>query len=765
MNWKQVKLIFLREVRDQLRDRRTLFMIAVLPLLLYPLLGMSFLRMSQFLREHSVKTLLVGQEQLAGLPPLVEGEHFAADLFKEPRRARMFTVKTAPHKTGASADDEAAAARAAAESGEADVAVYFPPRFAEHLREEYPRNPGPDAAPPANESRPTEPRKPADAAVPEVRLFWNEAKEESRLAQRGVSELLERWREEVIRQSLVANRIPETLVRPFDLASTDVAAAGQDKAALWSRILPFVLLLWALTGAFYPAVDLCAGEKERGTLETLLCSPAERREIVWGKLLTIMVFSMATAILNLLSLGITGSLLLSQLETLGPPPLVAVVWLLVALPPVSALFSALCLSIAVFARSTKEGQYYLMPLVLITLPLTMLPMAPGVELTLGNSLIPISGFVLLLRTVLEGNYAAAAPLVAPVALVTLACCQFSIRWATEQFNRESVLFRESERLDLGLWLKQLMRTRQDTPSTPEAILCGTLILLLEFFMSLSLPKIANLAELAVVTQLVVIATPALIMTVMLTRSPVKTLLLVWPGPRALLAAALLAVAIHPVNDALGALVQRVYPVSDPVAEQFKQLTEGMTAPWILLLWLVPPVCEELAFRGFILSGMRHSGHKWRAIVVSSLFFGASHMLLQQSLLATVMGLVLGYLAIQTGSIGPSIVFHLSHNGLSLLVGSLDPAAVDKHPALVWLGSWNNPAAAAFGHALCALLESIAWLRAGSAETGLEYRLPVAAVGALAAAALLLWLRKLPYARTPEEAQHELLEARSRAMGG
>ena len=79
--------------------------------------------------------------------------------------------------------------------------------------------------------------------------------------------------------------------------------------------MPFLLLIWALTGAFYPAVDFCAGEKERGTLETLLTSPAERIEIVWGKLLTVMLFSMVTSVLNLLSMGITGSLRVEPVAT------------------------------------------------------------------------------------------------------------------------------------------------------------------------------------------------------------------------------------------------------------------------------------------------------------------------------------------------------------------------------------------------------------------------------------------------------------------
>src|SRR6185295_18362303 len=136
----------------------------------------------------------------------------------------------------------------------------------------------------------------------------------------------------------------------------DVAEKEQRSAAMWSKILPFELLIWALTGAFYPAVDLCAGEKERGTLETLLSSPAERIEIVCGKLLTVMLFSMATAILNLVSMVVIGTLMISHFVDLGPPPLASVMWLLIALVPVAALFSALCLALAAFARSTKEGQ-------------------------------------------------------------------------------------------------------------------------------------------------------------------------------------------------------------------------------------------------------------------------------------------------------------------------------------------------------------------------------------------------------------------------
>ena len=92
--------------------------------------------------------------------------------------------------------------------------------------------------------------------------------------------------------------------------------------------------------------------------------------------------------------------------------------------------------------------------------------------------------------------------------------------------------------------------------------------------------------------------------------------------------------------------------ADQVVDDFEKALAGAPGLWqmILLLAVLPAVCEELAFRGFILSGFRHLGHKWRAIVYSALFFGLTHSVLQQSMVACVLGLVLGYLAVQSGSL-------------------------------------------------------------------------------------------------------------------
>jgi len=213
--------------------------------------------------------------------------------------------------------------------------------------------------------------------VPSPEILYSTANDKSQIAFARLSEVLRHWTDEIGEDNLVQSGVPRFAVRPFLVQSADVADADHRDASLWAKILPVLMLIWALTGAFYPAVDLCAGEKERGTLETLLCSPAARSEIVVGKLATIMLFSILTAVLNLLSIGLTGWMVVAELPGFGLPSPLAIAVVLVALVPISALFSALCLALAAFARSTKEGQYYLMPLLLVTMPLVILPMSPG----------------------------------------------------------------------------------------------------------------------------------------------------------------------------------------------------------------------------------------------------------------------------------------------------------------------------------------------------------------------------------------------------
>lgn len=734
MNWSTVRWIFRRELRDQARDRRTLFMIAVLPLLLYPLLGMSLFQVVQFSREHATRVVVWGGEDLPEAPRLIDGDRFASELFDEPSGSQLLSVTVASRPADEWIEKEACRVLA---TGERELVLVAPAGFGRRLAEYR-------AALERKAGQGTLPGAAALEACPSgerfagLRLLYSSAQEKSRLAYGRVSKVLDAWTTEIGRRNLAAGALPLDAAHPFDLTPSDVARSTERDAALWSKMLPFLLLIWSLTGAFYPAVDLCPGEKERGTLETLLSSPAERREIVLGKLLTVMTFSMGTAILNLVSLGVTGSMVLRLLPgNLGSPPPLAPLWLLLALPPVAALFSALCLALAAFARSSKEGQYYLMPLILVTMPLVMLPMAPGVELNLGFSLIPVTGLVLLLRAMLEGNYLGALPYLAPVIAVTGVCCVLAIRWAVDQFSSESVLFRESERLDLGLWLRRLRDDRRETPSVAEAILLGVMILVIQFFLNVALAGAAGASDLTVVsliTQLTAIATPALLMTIMLTRGFRQTLLLRRPKAWTIPAAIGLAVLAHPAVAWLNSAVQAVYPLRDEIGVAYQRLfgQSPSLAKMLLIAALVPAICEELAYRGFILSGLRRLGSRGKAIAISSFLFGVAHGVVQQSIVATLVGGLLGYLAIQTGSLAPGICYHFTHNALGILLAKLSAE------------SWQTP-------------RELAWLLTREYDGGIVFGWPLVVAGAVGAAAILRAFRRLEMSKSSEELLQELMD--------
>ncbi|MEM8734850.1 MAG: ABC transporter permease subunit/CPBP intramembrane protease, partial [Planctomycetota bacterium] len=542
-----------------------------------------------------------------------------------------------------------------------------------------------------------------------LRIIGNLARDRSQIANRRLTQIISAWQKSWVSEHLTTAGVNPKVFEPLAVASTDTAPPSAKRAMLWSKILPFVMLIWALTGAFYPAIDLCAGEKERGTLETLLSSPARRREIVWGKLGTICVFSIASALLNLMSMHLTAGIIVKQMaaqgtpalaEALGPMPIQALGWLVLLLLPMAAFFSALALAVAALARSTKEGQYYLMPLLLVTLPLVAVPMMPSLELNLGTSLLPVSGAVFLVRSLIEERYTEALVHLPVVLMVTATCCWFSTRWAIRQFESETVMFRESERWNLRMWVHHLWRDREETASPAEAMLCGVTIIVAMFFAQFlagsAIDNWAAIVQSTAVVQIGLILTPCLLMAIFLTRSIRRALRIHRPQPSHMAAAALLGICMHPSYTLLGEGIQQVYQIGDEtklVLMHFQNMV--MSQPlWAILLVMaaMPAVCEEIAFRGFIFGGLLRQKGVLRAIVISALFFGFTHTVLQQSIAASVMGVVLGFIAWRTGGILCTIVVHFINNALSLTMAWNAANGVAIPSAISWAvteqdGSW------------------------------------------------------------------------------
>ncbi len=697
MKWSTVKLIFSREMRDQFRDRRTLFTVAIMPLILYPLMGMAMLQVAQFMREHPTDIWIVGGENLPSSPSLIEDGEISRNWVTEKNQKLL--------RLQGSGEDDAqffSLIKEFKENPEANTGRTENPgsQLVDRLLEKQMQDrkvdlaiviPNPIGSPSAIDFNGPQ------AATSKIFVFHNSAEDKSKIAADRLRVILDRWKHAYVENTLGENSVPPWLIQGIEINGADVADKQGKSAAMWSKILPFVVMVWSLTGAFYPAIDLCAGEKERGTFETLLSSPAKRSEIAIGKLLTVISFSMATALLNMFSMAFTGLFVYSRMTAgiggmeMGAPPMASLMWLVVALVPISALFSAVALAAAAFARSSKEGQYYLVPLMMISMPLMIIPMLPAAKLDLGTSLIPVSGLMLLLRSLIEGHYAQALQFFAPVCCVTTICCWVAVRWVVYQFNSETVLFRASERFAVSAWVKSIFNQRHDIPSLGNAFLCCIAILVLKFFIGTAAAGIAleSFIDLTTITLAVLLAgvlAPSLIMALMLTTNAWKTLKLSLCSIPVACAAAIMAICFHPALMALTSLVMTIYPpIGDmsQVGGMFDTIMGSAPGFWAILLVMAvaPAIIEELAFRGFILSGFERLRNKWQAILLASLFFGMAHSFIQQSIVTAFVGVILGIIAVQTRSIIPCMIYHVTHNSLTLILSMIAPSRVESSPVL------------------------------------------------------------------------------------
>ncbi|MBI3409180.1 MAG: CPBP family intramembrane metalloprotease [Planctomycetes bacterium] len=702
MRWSIIRLIWLRELRDQLRDRRTLFMIAVLPLVLYPILGYAVLQFALgFAEKPSVIGIVRGtsedldfpvrQPTGSGLSPVSQiawlaaappGNALAASSLCRAAALNFDYPYFLRNGHFTTFDNRFPQEHAALLISQAKLRVLLLDRFELDLLAE--RKVDLILEAPGDFYSRLEIGEELQAR-PNLVVHIRQGDDRGRQAKKRLEPLLETWKRDLHQVRLARKGLPSTFAEPFAVVDPEAVKSAANPVEgifdLVVRIFPFMLVMWSLAGALYPAVDLCAGEKERGTMETLLITPAGREEIVLGKFLTIWVFSAASALLNLLSMGFTTLQFGAQLGQ-GSMPLAALLWCVVLSLPLSALFSAISLAIGAYARSSKEGQYYLMPLFLVTMPLIFLTLAPGVELSPFYSLVPVTGVALLMQKLMTATSLAQVPwlyfipVLAPIALYSW----LALRWAIEQFQREEVLFREAERLDILLWLKSLLRDKEPTPTTAQAFFLFAAIIGLHW-MSMGMGRDLPLMVHAAVSLLAFVAAPALFMSVMMHTEPRRTLFVRWPSLYEMGLAAVLAILLLPPLAGLATAVFNQFPhltqlLEDrqPLVQELRYLHDGQAlsrdrvVPYLLVFALLPALCEEVAFRGYILAGLMRRFRPRTAVILSSFLFALFHMNVFQFMPSFFLGVVLGLLTVRSKSLLPAIFFHFLHN--SVLLGSI-----------------------------------------------------------------------------------------------
>lgn len=251
-----------------------------------------------------------------------------------------------------------------------------------------------------------------------------------------------------IRARLEAHHLPENFAAPLLVQERNVAPPEKVGGVVLGGLVPYFVIILSLTGTMYPAMDLTVGEKERGTIETILCSPISRTSLVLGKFLMVLTASLSTAALAIASMGLTlaaaGKMVggVGQLSDLGLQFQItakAIIWVFVMVVPLAVLFSAALLAISLFAKSFKEAQSYLSPLTILVVAPAIVSILPGVELNARLSLIPILNTSLVSKEIVSGTYHWNY-----VALIFGSSCVYAAvaLWvAIRLFQREDVLFR------------------------------------------------------------------------------------------------------------------------------------------------------------------------------------------------------------------------------------------------------------------------------------------------------------------------------------
>lgn len=246
---------------------------------------------------------------------------------------------------------------------------------------------------------------------------------------------------------------------PISVSTVDLAERGAKGALVLASLLPLLLVVMAVMGSFFPAVDLTAGEKERGTAETTLLIPLARSSIITGKVLAVGALAMTATALSLFALSLSAEHLLAGLpvdvDISISIPTIAVIGAIPLAFFFSLFVSAALTACASLAATFKEGQALLGPVQMVFILPAMVGIIPGIQLTYPMALIPVINVVLAFRAMLMGQPLYGQYCVTALALVFYAW--LALRLALHLLSRESVLL-AGKTLPLGRLLKILRGT-------------------------------------------------------------------------------------------------------------------------------------------------------------------------------------------------------------------------------------------------------------------------------------------------------------------
>lgn len=657
MRFRIAQIIYLKELLEALRDRRTLFMMVGLPILLYPLLifGMSRLQESQQAARQARDSIVAvwgeAPAELAarlnaaprikfsrwtGAPASVREMIEQGKVQPPPREAPRREADDDAAKPKALPDAEwAKAAQQALLDRQVDAILITWPGFTQSVGQE---------------------------GLGRATIFFDTVRPDSRTAHSRVAEELRLWRAELTEARARERGLPEGFTQGLEYSSQNVAPPQRQSGMLLGMLLPYMVILFSVLSGFYASIDVTAGEKERGTMQTLLCAPVEALEIVAGKFLAVWTISLLATAVNLASLTLvfTKVKLLPGAE-MQIDALAAVLAFFLVLP-VTMMITAIFLAVGAFARDFKDGQNYLTPIMMSLIFPLMVTMQPGLELNPHLAFVPVVNIALLIKGVFLGEWA--ADMMFLTLLSSLCYAAMALVFAARVFERNNVLLGGKESIGGVLDFSRAPGAR---PTPGVSMLVFSVVLVIAFYGSLSLTKV-SIPLMLVVVQYGFFLLPAVALVYAKGYDWRETLALRRLPWRGLLGAVLIGLSGWAV--ASGVLI-RVLPPPDSLVKALEKILmmDERTVPlwqvWLLMA-VTPALCEETLFRGVILSGFRRLG-QWPALLLTGLLFGLAHASIYRMLPTFFLGVLFGYAVWKTGSIWAGVICHALNNGLMALL--------------------------------------------------------------------------------------------------
>ncbi|MEI8383662.1 MAG: ABC transporter permease subunit/CPBP intramembrane protease [Planctomycetota bacterium] len=646
----------LKELREILRDRRTIITLVAMPLLIYPLLGVTLqkLLMAQLAAKSKVEYRLAFQsrdDQRLFRENFGHGHVIVAQRtpYEASNRIEPLGTTEDPFLEFVGPDQETGSVDVGTmiSSGEADIGIIFASN--------------------------------AQRQSVQMEILYRSSSPYSCDARRFVEERFRAINEEFARKELATVKHGRLL--PFEIRAESLTRSGKDHGPTFSlaTLVPLILILMTVTGAVYPAIDLTAGERERGTLEALVSSPVPRHELLFAKYIAVVSVAVLTALANLLSMIATAYA--SGLEGLlfgsGGLSLRLVASTLGLLLIFAAFFSAVILVLTSFARSFKEAQAYLIPVMLVSLAPSVICLLPGIEFNGWLSVIPLANIVLLARDVFDNRV---IPIWALATLLsTVLYSAVALSAAARIFGTDAVLYGSD-----GSWLDLLRRpesSRQQASLTQAtlglAILFPTFLILGGMTSRITDVSIGYRLGINAGLTILLFAGLPIVLAAISAVNFRSGFSLGGASPLSFVAAGMLGLSLWPFAYEL-VLLQTPDRLSEFVKlfESFKTQLDAVPLAWKLIsLALVPAICEELFFRGYLQTAFREEMSTPWAVGLSSLLFGLFHVIVRDALFferfapTCFLGLILGLVCVKTGSLWPGMLLHSLHNGLLLTISS------------------------------------------------------------------------------------------------